>query len=250
MLLPVGRQSVCMEIQTVQEPSDKKRRRGKGKGDAYPQTGFSATENSCLEGHGPSWESGDGYSNCCDDSSTSVWYNSSFAAWMASVSLDLAHHPTHVGCSGSWLHTINWIKKGNQKIPENVRCIMVLQQNSVFAISLLCLPTLRPKLVGNVVLCIFRQSHHVLPALMCLRRATYLSYSPFRRCRIWVSHFIWIQKELRLQVQLLACTLLPTNIPLWDTFCWILTSLAYQPKSRERSDRPTKRVTLALSQRK
>ena len=29
-----------------------------------------------------------------------------------------------------------------------------------------------------------------------------------------------------------------------------LTSLAYQPKSRERSGRPTKRVTLALSQRK
>ena len=57
-------------------------------------------------------------------------------------------------------------------------------------------------------------------------------------------------KGAKITCPALACTLLPTNIPQWDILSWILTSLAYQPKSRERSDRPTKRVTLALSQRK
>ena len=46
-----------------------------------------------------------------------------------------------------------------------MRCILVLRQNSIPAISLLCLPTLRQKLVGKVVLFIFRQNLHVLPEL-------------------------------------------------------------------------------------
>ena len=41
---------------------------------------------------------------------------------------------------------------------KNMRCVMVLQQNSVVAISLLCLPTLRQKLVGKPC-----------STLMCLR---------------------------------------------------------------------------------
>ena len=60
---------------------------------------------------------------------------------------------------------------------RNMRCIIISRQNSVTAKSLLCLPTLRQKLVGKVVLFIFRQNHNVLPGLMCLRRATCLSYS-------------------------------------------------------------------------
>ena len=71
---------------------------------------------------------------------------------------------------------------------RHMRCIMALQQNFAFAMSLLCLPALRQKLVGKVVLFIFRQNHHVLPELICLRRATCLSCSHFRRCRIWVLH--------------------------------------------------------------
>ena len=45
------------------------------------------------------------YSNCSDDSSTTAWYNSRHFAWIASVPLELAHHPTHVvldlGCTRS-----------------------------------------------------------------------------------------------------------------------------------------------------
>ena len=33
--------------------------------------------------------------------------------------------PSRARCFGSWLHAINWIKNGNQKVPENMRCIMV-----------------------------------------------------------------------------------------------------------------------------
>ena len=70
-----------------------------------------------------SWELDDWYSILIDDSSTSAtrgstaWYGTRHTAWMASVPLNLANHPTHV-CSGSWLHTVNWIKSGNQKVPE------------------------------------------------------------------------------------------------------------------------------------
>ena len=91
---------------------------------------------------------------------------------------------------------------------RHMRCIVVLRQDSVPAVSLLCLPTLRQKLVGKIVLFISRQHHHVLPELMCLRQVTCLCCSPFCRCRIWVLYLNWIQKELRLHVQLLACTLL------------------------------------------
>ena len=55
---------------------------------------------------------------------------------------------------------------------RNMHCIMASRQNCALAISPSCLPTLRQKLVGKFVLFIFRQNHHVLPELMCLRRAT------------------------------------------------------------------------------
>ena len=154
-------------------------------------------------------------------------------------------------------HTLFWILVAHDQLDQerqsegsrNMRCIVVLQQNSVLAISLLCSPTLRQNLVGKVVLFTFRQNHHVLQELMCLRRSTCQSCPPFRRCRTWVLHLSRIQRETRSHVQLLACTLLQSNIPKWDIVL-VLTSLAYQPNSRERSARPTKRATFALSQRK
>ena len=88
-----------------------KDQKGKGKGGAYPQTGFSASENLVEEGQGHPWESDDWYSNFTDNSSssackgTTAWHNSRHCAWKASVPLDLAHHPTHVvldlGCTRS-----------------------------------------------------------------------------------------------------------------------------------------------------
>ena len=44
----------------------------KGKGDAYPQTGFSASATSCEDGQGAPRGRSDRYSNCSDDSSTCV----------------------------------------------------------------------------------------------------------------------------------------------------------------------------------
>ena len=67
----------------------------------------SASETPCEEGHGHSWESDDGYSSFTHDSSCSntAWYGTGHTAWMASVPLNLAHHPTRVvldlGCSRS-----------------------------------------------------------------------------------------------------------------------------------------------------
>ena len=130
-----------------------------------------------------------------------------------------------------------------------MRGIMALRQNFVVAISPSSLPTLRQEHVGKVVLFIFRQHVHVLPELMCLRRATCLSYSLFLRCRICVRLLNWIQKETKLDVQLLACTLLQFNIP-QGAIVLDLTSLAYQPKSRELSSHPKRHVTSALSEQK
>ena len=84
-----------------------KDQKGNGKEGAYPQSGFSASENPVEEGQGYSWESHDWYSSIINNSSTSTtaWYKSRHTAWMASVLLDLAHHPTHVvldlGCTRS-----------------------------------------------------------------------------------------------------------------------------------------------------
>ena len=59
------------------------------------------------EGYGHTWESDDWYSSLTDDSSTSAagWYGTGHGAWMASVPLNPANHPTHVvlhlGCTRS-----------------------------------------------------------------------------------------------------------------------------------------------------
>ena len=81
----------------------KKEDKRKGKEGAYPQSsGFSASESPSEEGQGHSWESDDRNSNFTDDSSrsactgTTAWYDTRHTAWMASVPLHLAHHPTHV----------------------------------------------------------------------------------------------------------------------------------------------------------
>ena len=39
--------------------------------------------------------------------------------------LNLANHPTR--CSGSWLHTVDWIKNGNHKVPETYDRVLPLQ---------------------------------------------------------------------------------------------------------------------------
>ena len=79
----------------------------KGKESACPQSGLSASETPSEEGYGHTWESDDWYSSLTDDSSTSAagWYGTGHGAWMASIPLNPANHPTHVvldlGCTRS-----------------------------------------------------------------------------------------------------------------------------------------------------
>ena len=72
-------------------------------------------------------------------------------------------------------------RERQSKGSKNMLGITALLRSFAFAKSLLCLPILRQKLVGKVVLYTFRQQLHIIPELMCLRRATCLSYFLFFR---------------------------------------------------------------------
>ena len=104
-------------------------------------------------------------------------------AWMTSVPLEPCQ-PSNTRCSGSWLHTVNWIKSGNQKVPET--CVVLWHHDRLFAvaISLLCLPTLRRRLVVKVVSFTFRQHFHVRPEWTCLKRVMCLSSRLFLKWTI------------------------------------------------------------------
>ena len=74
------------------------------------------------------WESDDWSANhWTDDSWTpdAGWFcTKSYTAWMVATPLNLANHPT-----GSWLHTVNWIKNGNRKIQES--CMAFLHHDGI-----------------------------------------------------------------------------------------------------------------------
>ena len=88
------------------------------------------------------------------------------------------------------LHMLFWIMVGSRNShregSRSMHCTTVFRQKLALVISPLCMPTLRLELLWKAVLSIFRQLLHVLPELMCLRRATCLSNSLFTRCTIWV----------------------------------------------------------------
>ena len=85
------------------------------------------------------------------------------------------------------LDTLFWILVAHCQLDQerrsessrNIHCIVELRQSFAFAISLSCLPTLRWRVVGYVVLIIFRQHFHVRPEWTCLKRAVCLSCSLF-----------------------------------------------------------------------
>ena len=54
-------------------------------------------------------------------------------AWMTSVPLEPCQ-PSNTRCSGSWLHTVNWIKSGNQKVPET--CVVLWHHDRIFAVAI------------------------------------------------------------------------------------------------------------------
>ena len=247
--LDMGRQRICLDVQTIQKP---KNGRKKGKDQKGKRQGKCLSTDrifSLWKRHGRRTRPSPGtkrwvlqllwrFFNEC------VVQSKIFS--LDGVSSLGSFPPSEARCSGSWLHTINGIENSTQKVPEI--CVVSWYYDRILSLarSLLCLPTLRQKLVWKVVLFICRQHHHVLPELMCLGRATCLSYSPFTRWRIWVLHLNWIQKELRLHVQPVACTLHQSTTPQWDMLCWIwlvpriCQSRLSEPESKKKSACPAR----------
>ena len=125
-----------------------------------------------------------------------------------------------------------------------------LLQNFAFAISPLCLPTLRQKLVGKVVLFTF-------PATPpCSSRVDVLETGD-----VPILFSLSQMKSLGTTIELdpqgdkITCPTFglyssPVEYSTTGHFVLDWTSLAYQPKSRERSVRPTKPLTSALAEQK
>ena len=107
-----------------------------GKERAFSQTESSVSEKFSEEDRDTLWKLGDWYSNCSEESGsacrgTSAWHNSRYSEWMASVTLDLAHHPTHVVLD-LWLDTIDLIKTGDQEVPEI--CVVLWHHNRILSL--------------------------------------------------------------------------------------------------------------------
>ena len=130
---------------------------------------------------------------------------------------------------------------------ETCVVFVAFQQNFVLARSLLFLPTLKQKLVGKVVLFIFRQKPP------CFNRVGVLETSDVPvPCSLPQMQNLGITLELDPKGAKITCPAfgLYSSFVEYSTTAHIvldLTSLAHQPKSRERSSRSTKHVTFALS---
>ena len=145
--------------------------------------------------------------------------SSRHTAWMASVPLDLAHHPTHVVLDLGCTQSIG-SRTDNQKVPETYALysgitteFCTCKKSFVFAnvwdknLS----GKLHSSLSDNTAMC-------YLPEFMCLRRATCPSYSPSSQMKnLEYDHWTGSKRE----IQLLTCTLLQSNSPQWDTLRWI-----------------------------
>ena len=140
----IQRKVQVMNITRSKEEARIRKEKRQGKGLSSIRT--SSSETPREEGCGHTWESDDRFSSCWpDDSTTSAtgWScTRAHTAWMASV-------PLNAQCSGSWLHTVNWIKSSNQKGSRAMPCITALRQSFVVATGPLCLPIPRRSLVGK-----------------------------------------------------------------------------------------------------
>ena len=143
--------------------------------------------------------------------------------------------PSDTHCSGSWLHTVNWIKSSNQKVPDTCVVLRHLRQSFAVALCPLRLPTSRQRPVWKVIRFTFRQHLRVLPELTCLRRATCLTYSPFSDEKFGYDY--------RNGSNGLYSS--PAQNASMGHVVLDLTSLAYQPNSRERSPHLRRHVTIA-----
>ena len=228
--------------------------KGKDKECAIRQSGFSAFENSVEEGQVHPSESVDWYSNCFDDSSnsacrgTTAWDNSRHFAWFAPVPLDLAHHPTRVvfdlDCtqsiaSKSAIWRFQKYALYHDKTTEFCPC----NKSFVFANSetetcrescMINFPTTPPCSTRVDVL-----ETGDLPFLFSLLRMENLGTT-----------IELDSKGDKITYPAFALYSSPVEYSTMGHSVLDLTSLAYQPKSRERSARPTKHVTFALTPQK
>ena len=206
-----------------------------------------ASENPVEKGHGYSRVSDDWYSNITDDSltSTTAWYNSRYAAWKASDPLDFAHHPTHVvlelGCTRSI---------GSRK------AIRRFQQYAMYrGITTKCCPCNKSFVFANseVGTCFEICIVNFPTTPPCSTRVDVLEtgdvpilFSPPQM------KILGITLELNQTRDKTTCPAFglyssPVEYSTMGHIVLDLTGLAYQPKSRERSARPTNDVTYALS---
>ena len=128
-----------------------------------------------------------------------------------------------------------------------MRCIMTLQQNFDLAISLKCLPTLSWKLVGKVVLFIFRQKPPCSTRVDVLETGDVPILFSFPQMKN-----LGMTVELNSKRDKIICPAFglyssPAEDSAMGRIVLDLSSLTYHPKSRERSVHPTKHVMLALS---
>ena len=194
-------------------------RKEKGKEGACPQSGLSASETPSEEGYGHTWESDDWYSGLTDDSSTS-------AGW---------------SCLHGWRQS-----KGS----KNVLCITALRQSFVVATRPLCLPTLRRRAVGKN--CII----HLPTTPPCSTRVDVLETGnvPILFSHPQMKH-LGMTIELDPKEDKITCPAFglyssPAEYSTMGHIVLDLTSVAYQPKSRERPAQLKRHVTFALSEQK
>ena len=149
-------------------------------------------------------------------------------------------------CSGSWLHSVNRIKSWQSTSSRNTRGMMALRRSFAFALSPLCLPTRRQKIVLKVVLFTAQQHLHV---------------DVLERCDVRILLFLSLMINFGMTIELdpnedkVTCPALglyssPAEYSTMGHSVSELASLAYQPKSRERSARPKKHVTFSLSEQR
>ena len=131
---------------------------------------------------------------------------------------------------------------------RNMHCTMALRKNFALVISPLCLPILRLEQVWKVVLFIIRQHPHVLPELMCLRRATCLSYSPFLQMKNLGTTIELDPRGDKITCPAFGLYSSPAENSTMGRIVLDLTCLVYQARLRERFTHPKRHVTCALSE--
>ena len=173
--------------------------------DAFPQTGFSASENSVEQEQGHPWES--------DDRTipTVQFEEAILRGFIQEKRLGWHQFPWILSTIG---RTLFWILVAHDYLDQEkqsggskkMRCIMASRQNAIPATSLLCLPTLRQNLSGKLF-CSFSDKttmFHPETGDVPIR----FSLAQITRSQDDMSSF-------------LACTLIQSSIRQWNILCCI-----------------------------